>query len=415
MVDSLSVWWGERIAGTLTRDTHGDMGFVYDAKWLADAKTRPISQSLPKREEPYGRSATRPFFAGLLPEEDALRGVARAIGVSDKNDFGLLDELGGDVAGALTLWPQGTQPPVYDGTTAREPLSDDRLVEILEKLPARPLLAGEDGLRVSLAGAQAKLPVVLVDNRIALPAPGQPTTHILKPPIRRFKATTENEALAMQLAAAFGLDVAGVEPRIVKGRTLLLVERYDRLPGPPVTRLHQEDFCQAIGISPEHKYAKEGGPTFKTSFGLLRNCARQPAVDTLRLLDAVLFNMVIGNADAHGKNFSLLYAVDGTRLAPLYDLMCTIAMEGTTQKLAMQFDGLSDPATFKPRTWSKFAEAIEIGAPFVRRRVAEVASHIRDLAPQVAARLAEHGFDSEGLDHCVEIIRARSQSAAVSI
>jgi len=129
---------------------------------------------------------------------------------------------------------------------------------------------------------------VLVDGRIALPAPGQPTTHILKPPIARFSATTENEALVMTLAAALGLPVAPVEVRTTLGRPYLLITRYDRRFDDTgrAYRLHQEDFCQALGIPPEHKYAAEGGPTFRTSFELLRRATTRPAVATLVFLDA---------------------------------------------------------------------------------------------------------------------------------
>ena len=189
---------------------------------------------------------------------------------------------------------------------------------MLDMLPSRPLLAGEDGLRLSLAGAQSKVPVVLVDGAVALPAPGQPTTHILKPPISRFSATTENEAFVMRLAAAVGLDVAPVEPRVVRDRTFLLVQRYDRAPAEDgsVRRVHQEDFCQALGIPPEIKYASEGGPGLKDCFALVRRVAARPAVDVLKLLDAVIFNVIAGNADAHGKNFSILYDGDGPASRP---------------------------------------------------------------------------------------------------
>lgn len=125
---------------------------------------------------------------------------------------------------------------------------------------------------VSCDGLQTKLPVVLVDGCIALPAPGQPTTHILKPPMPHFSATKENETFAMRLAAAVGLSAAPVEPRKIADRPYLLVTRYDRsIDAKSVAhRLHQEDFCQALGIPPEHKYAVEGGPTFRTGFALLR-------------------------------------------------------------------------------------------------------------------------------------------------
>ena len=161
--------------------------FVHSPEWLADPSRPAISFSLPKRPEPYKQRQCRPFFAGLLPEEAQRDAIAGALGISTRNDFAFLEALGGDVAGALSLWPEGETPPVPDPSGAPRPLSDDELVALLDTLPKRPLLAGREGLRLSLAGAQTKLPVVLVDDRVALPAPGQPTTHILKPPIARFQ------------------------------------------------------------------------------------------------------------------------------------------------------------------------------------------------------------------------------------
>jgi serine/threonine-protein kinase HipA len=229
---ALSVWWDQSLVGALRLDQHGDLGFAHDQTWLNDGARPPISQSLPKRAESFNRRETRPFFAGLLPEESQREAVAQTLGISKANDFRLLEALGGDVAGALTLWPEGGTPPRVQGLADAQPLNDAELIEILDILPKRPMLAGREGLRLSLAGAQQKLPVVLVNGRVALPQPGQPTTHILKPPIERFSHTTENEAFAMRLAAAVGLAVAPVEPRRIAGRTFLLVERYDRDTGP---------------------------------------------------------------------------------------------------------------------------------------------------------------------------------------
>lgn len=202
MMRTLDIWWDGRLVGQLTQDRHGELGFAYAPEWLDDALALPLSASLPKRAEPFSRRECRPFFGGLLPEEGQRDAAAQALGVSRSNDFALLDRLGGDVAGALQLLPPG-ETPTAPALDHRPTLLDDAgLIRVLDTLPVRPLLAGEAGLRLSLAGAQSKVPVVLVDGAVALPAPGQPTTHILKPPISRFKATTENEAFVMRLAAA---------------------------------------------------------------------------------------------------------------------------------------------------------------------------------------------------------------------
>ena len=262
MSATLSIWWNGRVAGALHLDRHGDMGFTYAPDWLADATLPALSFSLPKRAEPFGRRECQPFFGGILPEEGQRSAIARALGVSAENEFRLLEHLGGEVAGALTLLPEGEAPPSpSDG--APDVLNDTRLLQLLEHLPIRPMLAGEGGLRLSLAGAQSKLPVLVVDGQIALPAPGQPTSHILKPPIARFEGTTENEYFCMSLAASIGLDVASVEMRTVGDRSFLLIARYDRKRNDQgqLIRLHQEDFAQALGVPSQRKYASEGGPT----------------------------------------------------------------------------------------------------------------------------------------------------------
>lgn len=370
MTDRLSVWWDGRISGCLYLGPDGETLFAYDAAWLADPKAPALSFSLPKQAEPFKRSAVQAFFGGILPEEGQRTAIARALGVSADNEFRLLEYLGGEVAGALTLLPDG-ETPASPSDSSPKLLDDDALVQLLDHLPLRPMLAGEDGLRLSLAGAQSKLPVLLIDGKIALPAPGQPTSHILKPPISRFEDTTENEYFCMSLASAIGLDVAAVEMRVVAERSFLLITRYDRAvdAGGNVTRLHQEDFAQALGVPSHRKYASEGGPTFPDCFALLRRAATRPAREILKLLDAAMFNLIIGNADAHAKNFSLLHTGGGVVLAPLYDLLSTIIYPDLSAKLAMKIARQATLEEILPRHWDAFAEDIDLAAPYIHRRV----------------------------------------------
>lgn len=378
MTDRLSVWWEGRISGCLYLGPDGETLFAYDADWLADSKAPALSFSLPKQAEPFKRSTVQAFFGGILPEEGQRTAIARALGVSADNEFRLLEYLGGEVAGALTLLPEG-ETPASPSDAAPKLLDDDALVQLLDHLPLRPMLAGEDGLRLSLAGAQSKLPVLLIDAQIALPAPGQPTSHILKPPISRFEGTTENEYFCMSLASAIGLDVAPVEMRIVADRSFLLVTRYDRAVGTDrsVTRLHQEDFAQALGVPSHRKYAREGGPIFPDCFALLRRAATRPARDILKLLDAAIFNLIIGNADAHAKNFSLLHSSGGAMtLAPLYDLLSTVIYPNLHVKLAMKIAGKAVLEDIEPRHWERFAADAQLGAPYVRTRVGQLCNAV---------------------------------------
>ena len=416
MMRALDVWWGRRLVGQLALDRNGALGFSYAPEWLNDEKAQPLSVSLPKRAEPFTRRECRPFFAGLLPEGSQRDAAARALGVSHANDFALLVRLGGDVAGALQLLPPGEPPMAMGAERKPTPLDDAGLIRVLDELLFRPLLAGEAELRLSLAGAQSKVPVVLVDGAVALPVPGRPTTHILKPPISRFKATTENEAFVMRLAAAIGLDVASAEARSVRDRTFLLVQRYDRAIGADgdVRRIHQEDFCQALGVPPERKYASDGGPTFRDCFALLRRVAARPAVDVLKLLDAVIFNVIVGNADAHGKNFAILHDDEGPRLAPLYDLLATVAYPDLSPKFAMKIGKRATLAELDAKGWAAFAANVGVGLPLVRRRVTELSERVVEKAPDVVTDISRSGLDGMFVERLAHMIRERAERCAAS-
>jgi serine/threonine-protein kinase HipA len=261
------------------------------------------------------------------------------------------------------------------------------------------------------------VPVVLVDGDVALPAPGQPTTHILKPPIERFRGTTENETFVMRLALAVGLDVAKVEPRAVRGRTFLLIERYDRFVGVDgrVRRLHQEDFCQALCIPPEKKYASEGGPAFRDCFTLVREQSAIPGPDVIALLDAAVFNVIVGNADAHGKNFSLLHRSDGPRLAPLYDLLSTAAYPDLSPTFAMKIGRRSTLGELDAKGWERFAADAGIGWPLVRQRVGEMATKIDAKIASVIAEIVSLGLDPVIVNDLATSIRNRIAPCVTSV
>jgi serine/threonine-protein kinase HipA len=418
----LVVWWGGRVVGELVQDEGGDLGFSYGQAWLEDGDAPALSASLPRQAEPFPRRACRPFFGGLLPEEAQRKAAAQALGISAGNDFAMLDRLGGEVAGAIQFLPVGEAPLASVGPWRPHALEAEGLVKILDLLPVRPLLAGEGGLRLSLAGAQSKVPVVLVQGRVALPQPGQPTSHILKPAIPRFKATTENEAFAMRLAAAAGLEVAGVEPRVVRtpggeARTFLLVERYDRVEDASqvLQRLHQEDFCQALGVPVERKYQAEGGPSLKACFALLRRVSARPTEDVPRLLDAVVFNLVVGNADAHGKNFSLLLGPGGPRLAPLYDLLSTVIYPELSPRFVMKVGRGARLEELDAQAWREFAEQAELGLPFVQRRVREGAARIAEAVPATLAGLPAEDLEVAAFERLAALVLDRSRACAASL
>ncbi|MCC2097765.1 MAG: HipA domain-containing protein, partial [Hyphomicrobiales bacterium] len=259
MTRALDVYYNHVLTGTLQQDQDGALIFGYQTDYLAMQDARAISVAMPLREEPYPDRITRSYFSGLLPDERARQRLAAALGVSAGNSFGLLEVIGGECAGALSLLPQGSAIP----NTDRQPpeiLTQERLAEILELLRTRPLLGGEAGIRLSLAGAQDKLAVCVIDDQIALAKDGRPTTHIVKPFVPGLDASVENELFCMTLAARVGIAAPEVDKGKAGATDFLLVRRYDRIDDTSgvIRRIHQEDFCQALSIPPELKYEDEG-------------------------------------------------------------------------------------------------------------------------------------------------------------
>lgn len=155
----------------------------------------------------------------------------------------------------------------------------------------------------------------------------------------------------MRLAAAIALDAAAVQPCIVHDRTFLLVQRYDRATNGSgrIRQVPREDFCQAFGVPPETKYAGESGPTFKDCFALIRHVAARSAVDILKLLDAVIFNLIAGYTDAYRKNFLILYDTEVLRLAPLFDLLALVAYRDLSPKFVMKIGNVQYSRSWIPR------------------------------------------------------------------
>ncbi len=215
----------------------------------------------------------------------------------------------------------------------------------------------------------------------------------------------------MRLAHNIGLNVAEVDIRRAEGAIFLLIRRYDRAidTAGRVFRLHQEDFCQALGKTSAQKYASDGGPVFRNLFGLLRRVATRPAIEVLRLFDAAIYNLIIGNADAHGKNYSLLYD-GGTVLAPLYDLLSTVAYPELSPRLAMRIAGRATLEEIEARHWGRFAEETGLTEPFIRRRVNELAGLVLDQAGSVTSDFELEAGEREAMSKIAELVSKRAES-----
>jgi len=408
MARELAVHLRAQRAGTLTQTDAGRLEFRYTEAYAGPA----LSLSLPLRAEPYDHRAAEPFFGGLLPEEGVRERIARYLGVTARNDFALLAEIGGECAGAVSLLPtDGEAPGDGEGADpAPRVLTGDELAELLHDLPRRPLLVGGER-RLSLAGAQDKVAVSLApdgdDAAVALPRGDAPTTHILKTPIEGLVGTVWNELVCLRTASALGMSAARAERRVHRGAEFLLVERYDRASrGARLERLHQEDLCQALGVPTRTKYQSEGGPGLADLFELLTARATRPALDRIALLRATLFNVLVGNADAHGKNFALLHGNaeqgrPGVHLAPLYDLLSTLAYPDLSRRYAMKVGRAREFIDLGAEDWSLFAEQCGLAPAQVRRELGQMAQR---LPVALASEVERAGADGEALDLLAGIV-----------
>lgn len=387
MGDALAVWL-EATKIALIEQERGRLSLTYteDAIDRYPLGSPLLSLSVPLTSRRYPQGVVRAFLDGLLPEGDARRAIADDVDLLASDTFGLIGALGRDCAGALIIQPDDDPPPRQPTVLTAQPLSEEDIAQLVGNLRSAPL--GVSGnVRLSLAGMQEKLLLTrMPDGSWGRPVGGTPSTHILKPEHASYPNTIENEAFCMRMASHLGLPVAGVDTTTIGGRRLLVVERYDRVihPDGRVERLHQEDFCQALGIRPEKKYQEDGGggPSLRQLSEVLQAAAGADPVEML--LKGVTLNVLIANGDAHGKNFSLLHTRSGVlELAPFYDLMSTLPYGD--DRLAMYVDGVR-------RTNSVTAERIVNEAVkwgMSKRRAAELVGEVLERAPDAAATARE--------------------------
>jgi serine/threonine-protein kinase HipA len=354
----------------------------------------------------------------LLPEGAALSAAGRWFGVEPRDVVGMIERIGRDVAGALSFGtPQG------DGAAHVIPIPDAAALErIIEELPRRPFLVGEEGVSMSLAGAQEKVPVVrLDDGGLAVPTGDLSSTHILKPDNdKALFGSVQNEALCMVLARRVGLRAAEVATGRAGARTYLLVTRYDRIRhGTTWARLHQEDFCQALGKPPAAKYQRNQtgvpGPSIRDMFDIVRRHAPGPSI--LRLLDAVILNVLLCNTDAHAKNYSLLLqGRTRVELAPLYDLMCADMWDSVTRNMAQEIGGSNRGDQLTAKHWRRLAEDAQTNPTATLRRVRQWSERVeREIDAAAGEVRAMPAGDHSLLVAFAEAIRTRCRRVRANL
>lgn len=384
-MDSLIVYLNDAPVGRLT-DDNGKMVFAYDSDYAANLRNEPLSYALPLRTEPYEHAVIEPYLSGLLPDDIIRTRLGRILQIPRENTFAMLKAIGGDCAGAIAFFPEGDGPKTTEGRFRR--LADAEAGAILDSLEKKPLDIGEEGFRISGAGAQDKLIACWKSGAVELPLDGTPSTHIIKTAIRDYPDSVENECYSMQLARACGLNCARCTMAVIGGKRRYVCERYDRAEvDGRIRRLHQEDFCQILKIDPKHKYEVLGGPGISASMQLMREMALASS-DTLEFLRRIIFTFLIGNGDAHGKNYSVLYHGLKVALSPMYDVMSTAIYPDIAKRMAMKIDG---EYSFKWITRPKFlrmAEKLGISPRIMSREIDRMCKRIVKHAPIVAARLS---------------------------
>jgi serine/threonine-protein kinase HipA len=364
--------------GELSIDKDENYYFKYDEVWVK--KGFPISPYL-LFNETYSSSMIKRFLENLIPEGEGLDDIASFAHISKNNTFAIMHSIGYDTAGALFFGKEDeNKKPIF-----REILEEE-LTERIEKLESRSIVIWDKKVRLSLAGVQAKLPMIIRNNKIGLANGTLSSTHIMKFQTKRNSHIVVNELFCMKLAKKIGLKVANVELRRFAKHPTLLIERFDRVYKKDfVERLHIIDGCQMLDLSPTYKYEQNFGTSrdvehiregvsFKKIFDSSKRCSI-PAVAQLELLHWAMFNLIIGNSDAHGKNFSFFVDKKGVKPTPFYDLL-SVMMYDFDHNLAMAYGDEFNPNKIYAYQLREFAEDIGINHKLVAKVLLKQSSDI---------------------------------------
>lgn len=390
--DSLNVWCEDRRVALLWRDQSSPqgMGLRYTQDWVNNGFA--ISQRLPLTTEAFPTEAggvVQQFFSNLLPEGGARTRIVRDLKIPD-TDFDLLRAIGGDCAGALSILPTEET-----STTQQQysPLESEKLRRLVMRRGSSYVgISQDDRPRLSLAGAQDKCPVLVQNEQYYLPQKEAPSSHILKFEIPDYRNVPAYETFTTMLARSAGLPTVDVQLRKIGKTSYICIARYDRYWDEQETlhRLHQEDFCQALGYGYQYKYEADGGPTFAQCCQLVQEASTEPAIDLQTLLRWQIFNVLAGNSDGHAKNLSLLYARGNqTRLVPFYDLVCTRAIARIDRSLALSVGGERDPNRIRRQHWETEARNCGIRPSFMQKLVLELAQELLDRKAEVRAEFED--------------------------
>jgi len=397
--DQMQVMLDGHLAGLLRMNSDDTLSFTYDDGWRSRENAYPLSLSMPLFESQHSGAPVRAYLEGLLPDRDAvLRSWARHYHVSPNNPYALLSVVGEDCPGAVQF---------ISNRDAREPsrgdgwLDESEIAQLLRNAVRMYDTGshGPAGAYFSLAGAQPKIVLYRDGERWAQTSERLASTVLLKPAAMNLEHIALNEHLCMIFAAELGIPTARTELRQFEDQVALVAWRFDRVQHEgSVTRIHQEDFCQAMGVGPSRRYEFEGGPSAADCARLLIRYAADPDADLPAFIDALALNRLIFGTDAHAKNFALVYYGPTPSLAPLYDIISILPyptdVHPRKARLAMRIGGEYRPRQVLRRHWESFAREIQVDEGPVVDRVHALIADAPSALERVRERAAEDRLDT---------------------
>ncbi|NRR30878.1 type II toxin-antitoxin system HipA family toxin [Oxalobacteraceae bacterium] len=415
----------------------GSNTLTYFDEWLDDEQGRPLSLSLPFQpgNAPYRGQLVQNYFDNLLPDSDAIRRrIALHFKTAGIEPYQLLAAVGRDCVGAIQLLPADEAPADLFAINCA-PLDERGVAALLRHMVSdRPLGHNDevDELRLSIAGAQEKSALLWHQGQWQRPLGSTPTTHIFKLPLglvgamqADMRTSVENEWLCSRIMRGFGLAVAECEIAHFEDMKVLIVERFDRRPaadGNWIVRLPQEDFCQATGTSPLHKYQADGGPGISTIMEILLGSERAEQ-DRMNFFKTQLVFWLLAATDGHAKNFSIFH-LPGSRFraTPLYDVLSAHPIIGTgankvapqRAKLAMAVRGTQNYYHLRQiqrRHWLNHAGQVGLGAVAAESIIAELLDAVDGVVASTYAQIPE-GYPTDLADAILQgLVQQRDRLA----
>ena len=401
------MYLGDELVAEVHTPRTGKMTLTYRTEVVdrLEAGDLVLSAALPLRAERFAPSEAAPFLEGLLPDGWARAGLERRFDVHRVDSFSLLAALGRECAGAVSLVPQGESwPPVEQALVA---LTEADVAARLAALDDDPF-GVDDDTRVTLAGLPWKLPLTISpDGSWAAPTAGRPSTYLLRPEPADRKGLVVTEAWALEVMRSAGLRVVDAEATTIEGRDVLVVCRHDRAIGADgqVTRIHQEDCCQALGAARPERTEQAGGPRLTEVAELAGDLSSDPASDLVHLFEWVVSCLVFGKVDASARDLSLLYANGGCELAPVTSMAGTADYADRPRQMAMTVGGIDDLDRIGP---------VQVVAEAERWGVAghDATEQLRDLLERLTASLDAAREVADPGDDVVAACRTRIAALA---